>query len=392
MASDGEPSEPASSRRAWQGQESVADADARASRRRFKIIVVTGVLSALAAMVVVFIRFIEPPALGPQFLAINVAHHNKKHFPLRAFAEADKELLMRHFTKKKDATTKDKEQLLAELKSLKDPAQYRSDEPLVIHLMAPALVRGETVYLLPVDAEPDNEETWLSVDVVLKSVEECPAKHKLLILDVAHGLVDPRLGVYADRVAEMLEARLTKEMPSFLVLCPCSSGQSSLTSEVLRSSVFAYYLDQGLVGEPDRDQIPSVSVRQLCQFVEAKVDRWARNNRGLRQVPRLFGEGDFILAPVGRLPLEKTEAVAPDPYPEALLETWKKRDAAWDRGDFHQASRPFLRLEANLLRDESRWRGGAGGKEFSLDQETRNVIDELEKIRRRRPRPGWFLS
>ena len=48
MASDGEAPEPASARRAWQGREAAPGAGARSSRRRLKIIVLTGMLSALA--------------------------------------------------------------------------------------------------------------------------------------------------------------------------------------------------------------------------------------------------------------------------------------------------------------------------------------------------------
>src|SRR5262249_31394259 len=137
----------------------------------------------------------------------------------------------RHFEegKKKEANTRTKELLRAELNGLKD----RPAQPLVIHLTCPALVRGDTVYLLPADAEPDNEATWLSVDEVLQAVEKCPAKKNLLlILDLAHGVADPRLGVEADRVAEALESLFARVKVSFLVLCPCSAGQISLTSEV----------------------------------------------------------------------------------------------------------------------------------------------------------------
>ncbi len=202
----------------------------------------------------------------------------------------------------------------AELRGLKD----RSAQPLVIHLTAPALVRDGTVYLLPGDAEPDDDATWLKVDEVLRAVEDCPTTHKLLILDLAHGLVDPRLGACADRVAETLEAHLRKQEPSYLVLCPCGAGQSSLTSEVLRCSVLTFYVDQGLLGDADTDQNGSVTVNELVAFVQPRVDRWARNNRGVRQQPRLFGKGDdFILAPMGRPVLEKIVPAALDPYPDA---------------------------------------------------------------------------
>src|SRR5436309_30595 len=110
MASDGEAPapEPGSARRAWQGQQAAVSDDARRAQRRVKILVVTGLLSALIAMGVVLLRYVGLPAPAPHFLAIHVAEHNHKHFPLQLFARADSELLMRHFEegKKKEATTK----------------------------------------------------------------------------------------------------------------------------------------------------------------------------------------------------------------------------------------------------------------------------------------------
>ena len=365
-------------RRSWQGNAAKASAKARASGQRKKMILLAALLSGLLAFVVVLVQYIDIPTVSPFFVTINVAEHNYKHFPLQAFARADSEILLQHFEdgKKKEATTRSKELLLNELNGLKD----RSTEPLVIHLSAMALVRDDTVYLLPGDAEPDSDATWLSVDQVLQAVEKCPAKHKLLILDLAHGLVDPRLGVHADRVAETLEALLRKNEPSFLVLCPCSAGQTSLASEVLRSSVLAYYLDQALIGKADMDESGSVSVQELIAYIQPRVDRWARNNRGLKQEPRLFGKGgDFVVAPLGRTESEKKELAAPDAYPAALLDSWKKHDDIWNRDAFRLAPRRFLRLEANLMRDEARWRGGVAGKDV-IDRDTRNLLDELGKL------------
>ena len=142
MASDGgaPESEPASARRAWQGQKSDAD-DSRGSRRRFKLIVLIGMLSALVALVIVFISYLNLRPSGPDFLTINIEEYNHKHFPRQLFAKADSKLLMRHFEgKKHEATTRERNLLLHELKSLKD----RSEHSLVIHLTALALCRDET--------------------------------------------------------------------------------------------------------------------------------------------------------------------------------------------------------------------------------------------------------
>src|SRR5262249_39604770 len=161
-------------------------------------------------------------------------------------------------------------------------------------------VRENKVYLLPVDADPDDPAAGLPIELVLEIVGTCKAP-KLLILDLAHPVVDPMLGVLSDRVAEILAKQPRNNVPPFYVLCPCSAGQLSLTSEVLQSSVLAYYLDKGLQGAADgwgragkKDNV--IMVDELLAFVEAQVDRWAQLNRLQRQRPFLLRRGeDFSL-------------------------------------------------------------------------------------------------
>ena len=158
MASDSETPAPAP-RRAWQGQEPDGGEIARRSGFRFRLLVVVGLLSGLLTMMIMLILYFGAPAPSPHFLAINVTEHNNKHFPIQAFARADSELLLRHFDegKTKKAVTQSKELLRNELNALKD----RSAPSLVIHITALALVRDDTVYVLPADAEPDNIASWL---------------------------------------------------------------------------------------------------------------------------------------------------------------------------------------------------------------------------------------
>ena len=146
-----------------------------------------------------------------------------------------------------------------------------------------------------------------------------------------------------------------------------------------------------MLGEADADKDGDVSVLELFEFVKPRVDRWARNNRGLRQEPRLFGKrDDFVLVPPGRPTLEKIELQPPQAYPDALQDAWKKRDEALDLGAFRQAPRLVLRLEANLLRRESRWNAGLADKDL-LDQETRDLIRELGQVKRTSPLPSFSL-
>src|SRR5262249_43160647 len=162
-----------------------------------------------------------------------------------------------------------------------------------------------------------------------------------------HGMVEPRLGVPTDRVAETLQVRFQRNAPSSLVLCPCSAGESALTSEVLRSSVLAHYLDYGLTANGGADSEKDIWVRELVAITNERVDRWAQNNLGVHQLLRLFGNGDFVIAPRGReTPAKKAVPDLIVGYPAALQRAWEKRDQAIRRGATRLAGRQLVRLEA----------------------------------------------
>ena len=202
----------------------------------------------------------------------------------------------------------------------------------------------------------------------------CPSRKKLLILDIMRPSADARLGVLTNDVANSVHAILRdeeKDLP-FLVLSPCSAGQVAQVSEELGLSVFAYYLDQGLHGHADADHNQRVTVKELADFVKARVDRWVWQNRGLRQEPKLYGQGDdFVLVQLGRDETSPEKEIPAElKYPEWLFNGWALRDA-WARAETVLPGPTLVRrLESTLLRAERRWRGGI--EEDRLDREFRN--------------------
>ncbi len=297
----------------------------------------------------------RPPPAPPFLLTINLAELNARQYPVLAFARQDGQRLERHFPDKRQAETKTRELLLGELNALTN----RTD-PLVVSITALALVRDENVYLVPGDADPDDDASLLDVRHVLDALGRCPAAHKLLILDIAHPLADGRLGVLTDRVAQTIEESLQRQPPNFFVLCSASADQVALRSEVLQCSVLTHYLDRGLQGEADADSDLRVTVAELFAYVRPRVERWAQLNRGRRQRPRLLGAADdFVLVGLSKNRPAPWERPALPAYPQALHDGWSKRDQWRDQGAVHRSPRPLMRLEANLLRYEALWRGGA---------------------------------
>jgi hypothetical protein len=372
----------------WQAQAATPAKD-RGERRRRWFIALTGLLLALVATAAVLFLLLRPLPSSPFLLTIEIGEFNARQYPVLAFARLDGERLGRHFPDRRRAETKTRELVVNELRALAGRT-----EPLLVHLSALALVRDESIYLVPGDADPDDESTLLDVREIIDAVGRCSARHKLLILDLAHPVADARLGVLVDRTSQALEEYLAAAPPSYFVLCPTSAGQFSLGSETLQCSALANYIDQGLQGAADADNDLRVTVQELFAFVQLRVERWAQLNRGARQRPRLFGKADdFVLAGIGKNTPAAVERTKPAAYPARLQDGWQQRDRWQDQGALRLAPRLLMRLEANLLRQEALWRGGALGKNDweSFDTEIAAIERDLGRATQTQPLPPRSL-
>src|SRR5439155_8791977 len=141
--------------------------------------------------------------------------------------------LLQHFRNRREAfeSQEGAERLSKELRGLGE----RTEDAVVVHLCAYGLCRDNDVYIMPAKADPNVPSLKLSLRQVLSLLRVCPAKHKLLILDIMRPLADPRLGILINPVAARTHA-LLKECEAentlpFFVLCPCAGGQVSLVSQ-----------------------------------------------------------------------------------------------------------------------------------------------------------------
>jgi hypothetical protein len=313
--------------------------------------------------------------------------------------------------------TPPKEVIEVRLKALR---LLKPGDAVVVYLAAYARVddRGK-VQVLAYDSEPYRPETLLPLDAVLGRLKECPARRKLLVLDVMRGTPDPSdLGGTADGVADLVRGELASQADTHLfVLGACSPGQTGLWSEAPGRSVFAHFFGLGLTDpQADTDGDRAVSVKELARYLDRKVDQWAGHYRDASQRPFLHGSGpDFPLASVirvkpprrwtwawkwppwkastppapgssepmadatsekkadgakgkgapaadGKAQAAKGEDAPPLPggfsYPPWLADGWELREKWWRASDDLASPRVFRRLDAVLLRAERRWRGG----------------------------------
>jgi hypothetical protein len=342
------------------------------------IILVIAALLALAGLVVGLLFWVRP-APNPHFVPLWVTAYEAPQIPPIPNASQDLQALARggYFANQPGSALSFRhgQRLLQELEQLTDVHQ-----PLVVYLSARAL-RAEAgeVFLLPGDADPDNPATRLALGDVLQKLKKCPAPNKLLILDIAHGPAQPRLGAFSSDVAEAIPEEVEAlDDPNLLVLCSCSPGQVALTSEVLGRSVFGYYVEQGLRGWADGFQGANkrdgrVSAKELAAFVQARVDRWALQNRDMRQTPLLLGKGaDFQLHAFGKGEHQPApELPAQAKYPKWLESGWKTLQATHDSGAYRLTPALFRHQTALLLRAEQVWRGGMDVNTIQANELTR---------------------
>ncbi len=372
--------------RRWRDQDTRTAKDTQAGSRR----VLFRLLLALMAMLGAFLAWLLflRPTPSPAFLSFSITQYTDPRWPVNALAEQDSQHLLAPFQASQGLgeslfrkprrgemfTSQVRLRLVEELKKLRD--HQDRGQAVIVHLacLARTDAQGE-VFLLPADAKPDDPETWVALRDVLGWVEACPARNKLLILDVMRPVADPRLGILANDVAGRVQDLLEKKKPTYFVLGACSRGQVALVWEAMGQSVFGHYLEEGLQGAAGRYGAGGhegvVRVSGLADFVTRRVARWAARLE-MVQTPFLWkGQAkDFVLRAVSGKP------PAPKDYPD--LEYLPELRAGWERwGQWHD-SRPwqdspvartapltFRELEASLLQAEQRWRGGskdAGGR------------------------------
>jgi hypothetical protein len=342
--------------------ETAPRARGRRRRRRFGVLAAIGVLLGALAALVLLLRPSHPPAE----LSIAVFRYSRQ-YPPNALASWDSRALGDFFADHRERPDEQEGALLrGELAHLRTrPA----NEGILLHLSALARTAKGTVYLLPSDADPDDPGSWVPLGEVMDALHDCPARHKVLILDVARPSADARLGILADDVATrlptLLEPEVGKDPALLFVLLPCSPGEVALASDELGLSVFGHYLVEGLRGKADGynpagrvDE--TVTLDELAEYVRSHVDRWAWENRHLHQIPLLLAKDPeqarrvqlTLMRVVGKVtPQAAQEATSPD----ALTRGWKLLDT-WREGRiFEFAPRRYRELEATLIRSEQQW-------------------------------------
>src|SRR5208282_3652172 len=377
-------------------------------------------------------QLIHPRDLTPEFVSLFITRFKRPEIPKIPQAGADRDMIRQAtFLDSIHSAEKTDDGLILEViqDRLERLRQKKPDDAVIVYLSTQAVVDGAGApQILAHDSDPFTTKTLLPLKSVLNALKQCPARKKLLVLDVM-----------PDR-GSLLELGGTED--GVVDLTACSPGELALWSEPLRQSVFGHFFVQGL-GDPeaDTDQDHAVSLQELSKYLTQRVDGWARQHRALRQRPMLIGSTEFFpLSSLNRrkpkpparfektaqageneTPADQSEASEDKPkdvekrktedknqvekkskaskgaeqdtekpattgpaYPPWLARGWELRDR-WAVGpEIAAAPRLFRQLEANLLRSEQDWRMGKDPKslETALVRAVGDLAAKMEQDRR----------
>lgn len=411
---------------------------ARPDRRRIsaKKWLGTALLTALllltaGGMLWIILKLFPPRDLVPEYVPLFITRYRQPQIPTIPQGAADRELI-RQSTVLGSTGSTDKTDDGLPLQVVQDRLeQLRRKKPkdaIVVYLSTHAVLDQDGhVQILAYDSDPFATSTLLPFQAVLDSLKQCPARQKLLVLDINPDRTSLlELGGTEDGVVDLIMKELAgssesgkPEDPHLALLTSCSPGEKALWSELLGHSVFGHFFVAGLNDpEADTDGDHAISLRELATYLTQHVDAWARQHRARRQRPMLLGAADsFLLSslnrrkalPPGRFektarngdletPRDKTEptgknadngkaqdtnqeqtkgqpdrATTPDTeksptsdetYPAWLAKGWELRER-WASGpQIAAAPRLFRQLEASLLRSEPDYRVGKDPKEL----------------------------
>ncbi len=167
-------------------------------------------------------------------------------------------------------------------------------------------------FLMPLDGEPEEADTLLAIGSLYERLSKCPARQKVLVLDVARH--DPSSGLAAEPLSEKVVKQFKDEVPlGVQVWLSCSAGQQSyeFPGADLAGSLFLHYivnLCQDLKKpeqwkqwrEREGFQNNSLPFLVLEPEIKTQIEKECEDKGVAKQSPLLFG----------------SEGAGPDPEPK----------------------------------------------------------------------------
>ncbi len=151
-------------------------------------------------------------------------------------------------------------------------------------------------YFCPADARLSDRRTLISLGEVYRSLDECKAGGKVMLVDACRN--DPLSNLAKSRPVVKLESLSNQPAPppgGIAAFFSCSAGQESFEHPSLANGVFFHYVVRGIRGEADSDKDEEVSLPELEQYAVKNVQSFVRAELGRSQTPERRGEAHGLL-------------------------------------------------------------------------------------------------
>lgn len=212
--------------------------------------------------------------------------------------------------------------------------ESRPQDSILLAYVGHILVRDKKVFLAPIDAKEDTPpEKLVALDWLYQQLGQCKARHKVLILDVAH--LDPQEGVLRGKempLPQEAEQAIAQVPEGLLVWLSCSANQFSYSfgGYGLVGSVFFHTLNERTYTGPDiqgkrnraaldkAEPFPEwdLPLLRLNKRINSDVNAYLKSLGDLQQEPKLLGKlgGGPSPAPNDPFPSAVTVKFAPLPH------------------------------------------------------------------------------
>jgi hypothetical protein len=179
------------------------------------------------------------------------------------------------------------------------PLSIDKEDTLIFFFAGHGLKTDKGLVLLPRDAELARlAETALTDSMLAKWLKDCPARHKIVLLDACHsGAIPGAIG------ASQLDGRTVLDrfghLEGSFTIASCQGEEKSLEYKEGEAGLFTHWLALGLQGKADLNGDKEISVDELFAYVNRNMTDPNQPLGGTQTPIRRFEGGSAIVTVLG---------------------------------------------------------------------------------------------
>lgn len=157
--------------------------------------------------------------------------------------------------------------------------------------------KGNTAYLVPIDAEADFiQNTGYSLNTFYSMVEHLPARNMTIVLDACFS-GDFAAGQLFKNISPAMVKTTSpvKDIAKAAIFCAADKDQVATWYPAKRHSLFSYYFLKGLQGAADTNNDRIIRLDEMKAYLLEEVKYRARRESNRTQTPLVSGDGNTIL-------------------------------------------------------------------------------------------------